>query len=325
VVPAEDPAKLAELPPQGAVALSAGGDAAAVIGEECAGPALPFEAAESGRAPAAVAPEAVPLPWEGATEAPANETSVAPPQEQPGPSAQVGTVPAPASEAAPGDTPADPDVAMNRVGAQLINEKERTFAYGLETQLTGDGTFFDFTVTHRLPAGVQYLGSDPPAEVRDDRLTWHLHEQEPGARLALRVRLRPAAGAQRSWEKTVFFDATYTHRATHPAAFAQPRLVVKTSGPQAVLIGEEAVLRFEVSNERTWPASATRARIQFPSGLSPADGETIEAEIGDLAPGDRFALSPHVRGIRAGRWEVTAEATCAEQAHAASASEARAS
>jgi purine-binding chemotaxis protein CheW len=94
-------------------------------------------------------------------------------------------------------------------------------------------------------------------------------------------------------------------------------VVVKASGPKVVPIGDEAVLRFEVRNDGSWPATATRARIQFPSGLSSADGETIETELGDLAPGDSFELSPRVRGIRAGPWEVTAEATCAEQAHAA--------
>jgi purine-binding chemotaxis protein CheW len=196
-----------------------------------------------------------------------------------------------------------PDLHVERI-APARGENDNTLTYGMFCHLTGSKPFIDVLVEHRVPAGVRYLGSDPPARVRGDKLSWHLGRKEPGTKLFLQVLVEMPLGGKMSWDGQADFQIFYCHKIVHQIRVLKPRLALAVKGPESVLIGGDTRLHLDVRNDGNWPATGVGVVVELPEGLQFAQGRRVmESTLGSLAAGEAAKLVLTAKAIQPGHWE----------------------
>jgi uncharacterized repeat protein (TIGR01451 family) len=205
---------------------------------------------------------------------------------------------------------------VGALGPALSLEKTKPSPAGPGTPLTyevvvrnvGTATAHQVHVEDELPPEAELLDSDPRAgEVKQrDRLIWDLASLEPGTERRFKVQVRPG----RNWTP---LPATLTFAtapavalpavapAAVPAPAAGPRLILKTSCPESVAVGEPAVFQIEVTNAGTAPAAGLVLRDRLPPGLQHPQGNEIEADLGTLAAGETRKVTLPLTAVKPGR------------------------
>jgi uncharacterized repeat protein (TIGR01451 family) len=138
-----------------------------------------------------------------------------------------------------------------------------------------------------VPERTRLIGTSPRAS-RGTRgeLVWNLETIPPGEQASVEIQLMPVAEGEIGSVATVRFNAQASAR----CAVTKPELVLKTSAPGQVLIGEEVTLKIEVSNPGSGVATGVVLAERIPDGLQHPDGGDLEYEIGDLPPGESRKL-----------------------------------
>ncbi|HVK14664.1 MAG TPA: hypothetical protein VM597_38350 [Gemmataceae bacterium] len=142
------------------------------------------------------------------------------------------------------------------------------------------------TVTDVPRAGVELVGSEPPAVRASGTLGWHIGRLGPGEEKVIRVRMKRAAGAidpQFMHTVEVTFQAKGRH--TGEAAVRQPALTFAAAGGGAATVGTPATLRLTVTNPGTSPVRDIVLATALAEGLVHSAGSDLEKNIGTLEPG----------------------------------------
>src|SRR5262245_59980532 len=66
----------------------------------------------------------------------------------------------------------------------------------------------------------------------------------------------------------------------------EPKLVVKASAPERVLVGDAATFTLTVTNPGDGPAEQIKIHAALSDGLEHARGNKLDFEVGNLAPGE---------------------------------------
>lgn len=142
-------------------------------------------------------------------------------------------------------------------------------------------------VRDQVPKGARLLGTTPRA-TRGTRgeLVWKLQTLPPGEEASVEMQVVPTDEGEMGSVATVHFAAQASAR----CVVTKPELVLKASGPEKVLIGENVVVRIEVSNPGSGVATGVVLAEHVPPGLQHPAGRDLEYEIGDLPPGDSREL-----------------------------------
>jgi uncharacterized repeat protein (TIGR01451 family) len=182
---------------------------------------------------------------------------------------------------------------------------------------------FQVRLEDQLPPDAEYLGAEPRPERQGDRLSWDLGRLEPDAERRFKVELRSAHALGSLPAASVSFstaggESPHASPAPLPAA-ANPisplggpsdttvkpgptaPLVVKTTGPESVAVGETVVFQIEVTNTGSTPVSGLVLRDHLPAGLQHSQGNDIEADLPNLAPGETRKVSLSAVATAAGR------------------------
>ena len=160
------------------------------------------------------------------------------------------------------------------------------FRYELVIHNSGTTSVGGVRVEDGIPAATKYIGSDPPAEVNGDRLSWNVGDLDAGAEKRIAIRLNPID------EGEVRSHATVTFAAAVEAVtkVTRPRVTVAVTGPEVCKVGEEPVFQIKVTNSGTGPAQRMVLRAKLSDGLThphlhPPE-MMIEATLANLPPGE---------------------------------------
>jgi uncharacterized repeat protein (TIGR01451 family) len=175
-----------------------------------------------------------------------------------------------------------------------------------------------------VPAGMQYLDSNPLAQQDGGQLVWQLSALTGGSSQSLRATFRaPTVGVVTATAAAQTGDGLRAEgQATTRVAVAQ--LQARVTGPTSVSPGDPTTLDVAVTNSGTGPAANVKLRAQFDPALEhESRANPLEVTVGTLQSGQTqtvpLTLTPRQAGRPAVRVVASADGTLrAEAAHALS-------
>jgi uncharacterized repeat protein (TIGR01451 family) len=215
----------------------------------------------------------------------------------PAPIAAPAVAPAPPAPA-PAPPRATPNVVLEAVVPDAV-PLGKDVSYEIVVKNTGPTAVTGVKVEEELPRGARYLGGEPLAEVTPSALGWSLGELAAGAEKHLKVNVKPAGEGDYHTSPRV----TFTAAAGNTIKVTRPKLVASVTGPEAVLINDEAAFVIQVKNEGTGPAHKVKIHVALPAGLKhpqQRDGSPVEAELPTLAAGETKSVTLKTKALEAG-------------------------
>jgi uncharacterized repeat protein (TIGR01451 family) len=134
----------------------------------------------------------------------------------------------------------------------------------------------------RIPQGLSADGVEPRAIAEKDVLVWELGTLQPRQEKALRMKLVAQAKgdlAPQAW-------VTFTGSSILRIRVREPKLLLKASAPERVLVGDPAAFTLTVSNPGDGSADGVKIRAALSEGLEHSRGNKVDFEIGNLAAGE---------------------------------------
>jgi uncharacterized repeat protein (TIGR01451 family) len=160
----------------------------------------------------------------------------------------------------------------------------------------GTSSLSHVVVEDEIPEGVNYVGSDPPAQVQGRKLRWDVGTLEGGSEKHLVIRLVPSQEGSLRLRPVVSLAATVEK----VLRVTRPRVLLQLSGPQQCRVGDEITWTIQLHNSGTGPAHNLLVQAQLSEGLRHAQGTTIEAHIPVLNAGESKTLPLRVTAIAPG-------------------------
>jgi uncharacterized repeat protein (TIGR01451 family) len=118
----------------------------------------------------------------------------------------------------------------------------------------------------------------------------------PGDETTIEIELMPVEEGEIGSVATVHFSAD----ASAKTIATKPELVLESSAPREVLIGDEVVLKITISNPGSGVATGVVLEERVPPGLRHAAGSELEYEVGDLEPNTSREIELHMTAERPG-------------------------
>ncbi|HIQ22785.1 MAG TPA: DUF11 domain-containing protein, partial [Planctomycetes bacterium] len=174
----------------------------------------------------------------------------------------------------------------------------RTATFRIVVRNTGQTPAQDVQVQDEIPKGTRLVATEPLASRGvSGQLVWKLGTMNPGDEATLEVELMPLEEGEIGSVATVHFGAA----ASAKSVATKPELVVETSAPRQVLIGEEVVLKITLSNPGSGTATGVVLEEHVPAALQHPAGSELEYEVGDLGPNESRQIELRLRAERPGQ------------------------
>ncbi len=152
-------------------------------------------------------------------------------------------------------------------------------------------------MTDRVPQGTKLVTASPDyTQTADGAVAWQLGNLEPGDEAQISIELMPLVEGEIGSVAQVTFRAQASVRTVS----TKPELVVKHTGPDKVLIGEDVVFDITLSNPGSGATTGIILEEDVPPGLAHAAGEKLEYEVGTLRPKEEKRLQLILRADKAG-------------------------
>jgi len=198
------------------------------------------------------------------------------------------------------------DLAV-RITAPETAEVGATLSYKIEVSNPGDQPAEDVVVTDELPEGLDYLDSNPVAEVIGRSLRWNVGQLGAGECRVLELNCRAAAQgsvtncAQASGNGNALADGALSASDCATTTVTAAELDVAVTGPEQATVGDDATFQILVANRSQSTLVGLKIRDNFDPGLEhPEAAGSIEADLGDLAPGQSQQIPVTFRVTAAG-------------------------
>jgi uncharacterized repeat protein (TIGR01451 family) len=170
------------------------------------------------------------------------------------------------------------------------------FRYELIVKNVGNVPASGVRVDDELPSAAKYVGSDPPAELNGDRLTWVLGVLEAGAEKRIAIRVKPIEEGDVRSRATVTFATSVDAK----TKVTRPRVSVSVTGNEVCRAGDETIFQIKVGNSGSGPAQRMLLQAKLSDGLLHPQGIVIEAELANLPPGEIKTIPLKVSAAKAG-------------------------
>ena len=192
--------------------------------------------------------------------------------------------------------PQSPQVVVQKIAPPEI-QVGRPAVLRVIVRNTGAVAASEVEIHDRVPRGTRLLGTAPPAsQGAGGELVWSLGTLKPGGETSAEMQIMPTDEGEVGSVATVRFQANATAR----SMVTRPRLVVETSGASRVLLGDETMLTFTVSNPGSGKASGVVLAEHIPAGLQQLGGGELEYTVGDLKPGETRCLPLRLKAVAPG-------------------------
>ncbi len=165
-------------------------------------------------------------------------------------------------------------------------------------------------VSDNLPAGIEFVSSNPPANVSGQALTWNMGNFNGGQSQDIVVTVRSTQTGTFENCAQVQAQPGLSDRACATTRVVQAALVVEKTAPAEVILCDPIPYKIVVRN--TGDAAARNVRLEeaLPDGLVAQGGRTkVVSDIGTLAAGQSKVVHFSARAQRAGTFVNTATAT----------------
>lgn len=234
----------------------------------------------------------------------------APPVPSSNPSPNPTPVPSPNPAPSPNPTPVpSPNPMVHSSGVQTASvsveivgpesqNQGKPMAYEVVVRNPGMEAVNAVRIENEMPAGVRFLSATPSPEMQGNKLYWALGRVEPGTEHRFKVEVQ----ADSECELTTTAQAGVATGASLKMRATQPRLTLTKTGPETAQVGDLAVFVLHLTNTGTGPATNVFLEDRLPPGLQHPSGDTIEAELGTLAPGASKTISLKTTAVQAGRF-----------------------
>jgi uncharacterized repeat protein (TIGR01451 family) len=134
----------------------------------------------------------------------------------------------------------------------------------------------------RLPQGIRLVESTPRAADDAGLLVWDLGTMTSRQERVVHMKLKTETKGDHVPQAWV----TFTGSAAMRLRVREPKLTVKIQSPEKVLVGDATQFTLVISNPGDGTADAVKINAQLSEGLEHARGNTLDFEIGSLAPGE---------------------------------------
>jgi uncharacterized repeat protein (TIGR01451 family) len=173
----------------------------------------------------------------------------------------------------------------------------KTATFQVIVRNTGSIPASQVEICDQVPRGAKLVGTVPQATrgTRGD-LTWKLGTIRPGEEVKVEMQVMPTNEGEIGSVATVHFGADASAR----SVVTRPQLVVESSAPAKVMIGEQVTLSIVISNPGTGIATGVVLQEKIPAGLQHPAGAELEYQVGDLKPGESRKLELPLMAGRAG-------------------------
>lgn len=154
-------------------------------------------------------------------------------------------------------------------------------------------------VEEELPQGARYLGGEPMADVSLNTLRWPLGDMAAGAEKRIKLTVKPTGDNDHTTNPKV----TFTSTTSSVVKITRPKLAATVTGPDNVLINEEAAFTIQVKNEGSGPATKVKIHVALPPGLKhpqQREGSPVEAELPNIAAGETKSVTLKTMAIQPG-------------------------
>ena len=224
-------------------------------------------------------------------------------------------------------TVVQPELALTKTGpATALLGAE--FDYAITVTNQGDGTATGTAVVDTLPAGLEYVSSEPGGAnggsmASGGTVTWNVGDLGPGASSAITLTVRGTAGGAKE-NVAVASSASSSGSAPQPEARATttilvPSITVKKTGRTALFVGNQVTYALTVSNAGDALLTGVTITDTTPAGMSYVspilggtasdDGAAVTWGVGDLAVGASTSVSVTLQGDQTGSVTNTASAS----------------
>jgi uncharacterized repeat protein (TIGR01451 family) len=147
----------------------------------------------------------------------------------------------------------------------------------------------------RIPAGMTVTATEPKAVAEGNILMWELgsmpSKQDKNIQLRIVPDARGALGCQ-AW-------VTFTGSSAMHMKVTEPKLALKASAPEKVMVGDAATFVLTVSNPGDGPAEMVKVHALLSEGLEHPRGRSVDFDIGSLAAGESRSVQL-ICGTKAG-------------------------
>ncbi len=149
----------------------------------------------------------------------------------------------------------------------------------------------------QIPRGTRLLGTTPPvSQGPRGEIVWSLGTLKPGGGTTVEMQIMPTEEGVVGSVASVRFQTDATAR----SIVTRPKLVVETAGANRVLVGDDTLLTFTVSNPGSGTATGVVLSEHIPAGLKHPGGGELEYTVGDLKPGESRQLQLRLKAVQAG-------------------------
>jgi hypothetical protein len=184
------------------------------------------------------------------------------------------------------------------------DESGSPLVYGIVVRNTTSVPIYEVRVEHDLPAGVRYLGSDPPARVLGRRLVWDVGVFEPGNKQRFKISAQPNRPDSVTPESRADFRIYQClHNQTR---LLRPQVGLRINLPATAAVGEAITLQLEATNSGLGSADDVRLVVVVPQGLRHSQGAVLQFTRDRLGPREQWQAQATLHAESAGKWTVQA-------------------
>jgi len=199
----------------------------------------------------------------------------------------------------------EPSVSMEWVGTPVAKIGQSA-DYSLVVRNISNNPLQQVKVKALIPSGLSMVSSEPRATAEEAMQAWDLGTLVAKQERIIQIKLK----AEHKGDATPKAWVTFTGAAAMRLRIREPKVALKCSVPEKVLVGDTAAFTLTVSNPGDGSAEQVKIRALLTEGLEHARGNKIDFDVGSLAPGESRNVTL-LCATRAGgmqKCEVTAEA-----------------
>jgi uncharacterized repeat protein (TIGR01451 family) len=160
-------------------------------------------------------------------------------------------------------------------------------------------------VRNKIPAGITVQATEPRAFNEANTLVWDLGTLQPRQEKRLDIQLLPEAKGDMACQAMVSFTGASTAR----IRICEPKLTMKATGPDKVLLNDTATVTLTVNNPGDGAADHVKIQAKLSDGLEHVRGKTVEYDLGNLGAGESRSVQLVCATKQGGPQNVDAVAT----------------
>ena len=219
-------------------------------------------------------------------------------------------------------TVVQPVLALTKSGpaTALLNAN---FDYTITVTNNGDGAATGATVVDTLPAGLNYVSSDPAGAASGSTVTWNVGDLAPDASETITLTVRGTAGGAKVNVATASSGGnSFQPEARATTTILVPDITVEKTGRPAMFVGNQVTYTLTASNSGDAALTGVTITDTIPTGMSyvtssPAgtvsdDGAQVTWSVGSLAVGAETSVTVTLQGDQVGTVTNTAGASATE-------------